>query len=245
MAPGSSTRRRSWTDNWRGLADFLERQPDGGYEVVDTKLARSAKPAHVLQLCFYTEQLARIQGRWPEAMHVVNGLGERERFRPGDFSPTTVGSESASSAVVAERRGDVPVPGRPLLALRFPSALPASSGRATTISRSSPGSAGRRSTGSSPLRIDDPRGAGRRCRLAGRIPKVRRETLAKLREQADLQLQRRADGRAEARDCSRSRPSAVSRSCPSRRRATSGSTSRAIPGTSRAAGSSTCSAGST
>jgi len=35
---------------WRGFADFLERMPDGSYEVVDTKLARSAKPAHVLQL---------------------------------------------------------------------------------------------------------------------------------------------------------------------------------------------------
>src|SRR5262249_36053956 len=60
-------------------------QPTGFYEVVDTKLARHARPEHVLQLCFYTEQLARIQGRWPAAMHVVNGLGERESFRPGDY----------------------------------------------------------------------------------------------------------------------------------------------------------------
>ena len=47
---------------WRGFADFVERQPDGGYEVVDTKLARHSKPAYVLQLCFYSEQVARIQG---------------------------------------------------------------------------------------------------------------------------------------------------------------------------------------
>ena len=47
---------------WRGLADFVMRQPDGGYEALDTKLARHARPAHVLQLCFYTEQIARIQG---------------------------------------------------------------------------------------------------------------------------------------------------------------------------------------
>jgi predicted RecB family nuclease len=71
--------------NWRGLADFLERQPDGSYEVVDTKLARHARPAHVLQLCFYTEQLARIQGRMPERMHVVTGLDERETYRPDDY----------------------------------------------------------------------------------------------------------------------------------------------------------------
>ena len=42
---------------WRGFGDFLEQQPDGGYEPVDTKLARSAKPAHVLQLLFYAEQV--------------------------------------------------------------------------------------------------------------------------------------------------------------------------------------------
>src|SRR5207248_5159690 len=71
--------------SWRGLADFLERLPDGSYEVVDTKLARRARPAHVLQLCFYTEELARIQSRLPEAMHVVGGAGERETFRPDDF----------------------------------------------------------------------------------------------------------------------------------------------------------------
>jgi predicted RecB family nuclease len=73
-------------DGWRGIADFLERLPDGSYEVVDTKLARRARPEHVLQLSYYTEQLARIQGRAPERMHVVNGLGERESFRPGDFA---------------------------------------------------------------------------------------------------------------------------------------------------------------
>jgi predicted RecB family nuclease len=72
-------------DGWRGVADFLERQPDGTYEAVDTKLARHAKPAHVLQLCFYSEQLARIQGRSPAHMHVELGSGERESHRPDDF----------------------------------------------------------------------------------------------------------------------------------------------------------------
>ena len=71
--------------NWRGKADFVERLPDGSYEVVDTKLARHARPAHVLQLCFYTEQVGRIQGRLPERMHVVAGTTERETFRPGDY----------------------------------------------------------------------------------------------------------------------------------------------------------------
>jgi uncharacterized protein len=72
-------------DGWRGIADFIERLPDGSYEVVDTKLARHARPEHVLQLCFYTEQLARIQGRKPQQMHVVTGVGERETFSPEDY----------------------------------------------------------------------------------------------------------------------------------------------------------------
>jgi len=70
---------------WRGFADFLELQPDGGYEPVDTKLARSAKPAHVLQLMFYAEQVARISGRPVERVYVENGLGERETFRVVEF----------------------------------------------------------------------------------------------------------------------------------------------------------------
>src|SRR6266542_334589 len=70
---------------WNGRADFLEPQPDGGYEVVDTKLARHAKPYYILQLCFYTEQVARIQRRTPKLMHVVLGSGKRVSFRPEEF----------------------------------------------------------------------------------------------------------------------------------------------------------------
>jgi predicted RecB family nuclease len=72
-------------DGWRGYADFLERQPAGTYEAVDTKLARTAKPAAVLQLCFYSQELGRIQGRLPERLHVVLGTRERESFRLADF----------------------------------------------------------------------------------------------------------------------------------------------------------------
>src|SRR5215211_1259894 len=72
-------------DGWRGIADFLERQPDGSYEAADTKLARTSKPAHILQLCFYTEQLARVTGRERAFMHVLLGSGLRDSYRPGDF----------------------------------------------------------------------------------------------------------------------------------------------------------------
>jgi predicted RecB family nuclease len=72
-------------DGWRGVADFLIRQPDGSYEVLDTKLARTAKPAYILQLCFYSEQLALLQGKEPEHIHVLLGSGEQQSFRPREF----------------------------------------------------------------------------------------------------------------------------------------------------------------
>jgi uncharacterized protein len=70
---------------WRGIADFVERLPDGSYEVADTKLARTGKPTHVLQLAFYSEQVARIQGRLPDLMHLVLGSGERVSYHVRDF----------------------------------------------------------------------------------------------------------------------------------------------------------------
>ena len=73
-------------DGWRGVADFLIRQPDGTYEALDTKLARSAKPAYILQLLFYNEQLARIQGREPDRIHVLLGNGEQATFDPREFA---------------------------------------------------------------------------------------------------------------------------------------------------------------
>jgi predicted RecB family nuclease len=70
---------------WRGFADFVVRGEDGSYEAYDTKLARHGKPAHVLQLCFYSEQIGRIQGRLPQRMHIAVGSGETETYRTDDF----------------------------------------------------------------------------------------------------------------------------------------------------------------
>jgi hypothetical protein len=58
---------------WRGITDFLELQPDGTYKVAVTKVARLARPSPYLQLCFYTEQVASIQGREPKLMHAAAG----------------------------------------------------------------------------------------------------------------------------------------------------------------------------
>src|SRR6201984_1944683 len=74
--------------NWRGRADFLVRvdKPSRlgqfSYEVIETKLAKSAKVRAILQLCFYSELLGNIQGLQPESMHVVlGGSLDREMFQ--------------------------------------------------------------------------------------------------------------------------------------------------------------------
>ena len=76
---------------WLGYADFLERVEapselgSHSYEVVDTKLARSAKAAALLQTSLYSELVAGMQGSSPEWMHLALGDGTRPRFRVGDY----------------------------------------------------------------------------------------------------------------------------------------------------------------
>lgn len=68
-------------NDWQGYSDFLLKvdRPsalgDYSYEVADTKLSRSAKPKHLIQMCIYAGMLAREQGLEPERMHVVLGDG--------------------------------------------------------------------------------------------------------------------------------------------------------------------------
>ena len=79
---------------WLGKPDFLRRvkKPsdlgDWSYEVVDTKLAREAKAGAVLQITFYSDLLARVQGVEPEDMVLALGGPDAhpERFRYTDFA---------------------------------------------------------------------------------------------------------------------------------------------------------------
>jgi len=70
---------------WSGRADVLLRVDakselgDWSYEVADTKLARETKGGTVLQLCLYSDLLAKVQGRAPEFMHVVTPASD---FKP-------------------------------------------------------------------------------------------------------------------------------------------------------------------
>ena len=75
-----------------GYADFLRRveKPSSlgaySYEVLDTKLARTARGKFIIQLAFYTDMLAAVQGVVPQLMHVVLGDGREEAFRVADYA---------------------------------------------------------------------------------------------------------------------------------------------------------------
>ncbi|WP_457154326.1 TM0106 family RecB-like putative nuclease, partial [Mesorhizobium sp. P5_C1] len=78
---------------WSGRVDVLLRveTPSAlgswSYEAVDTKLARETKGGTVLQLCLYSDLLARAQGSSPEFMHVVPPWADfqPERYRFADY----------------------------------------------------------------------------------------------------------------------------------------------------------------
>ena len=89
----------------------MQRRTALGYEALDTKLARHAKPAYILQLCFYNEQLARIQGREPRA-HPRAARLRRAASLPAARSsaPTTGASARGSSEFVADPPPTEPYP---------------------------------------------------------------------------------------------------------------------------------------
>jgi uncharacterized protein len=87
LDPVAITSGTDFITSWYGRADFLIRvdKPselgEFSYEVVETKLARSTKARAIIQLCFYSDLLARIQGVVPDYMHVVLGGGAKpEKF---------------------------------------------------------------------------------------------------------------------------------------------------------------------
>jgi predicted RecB family nuclease len=75
-------------EHWYGRADFLRRveMPSElgawSYEVIETKLARSTKVRALIQLCFYSDLLSKIQGVAPEFVHVVLGGGVKPETFP-------------------------------------------------------------------------------------------------------------------------------------------------------------------
>lgn len=74
-----------------GEPDFLIRtEGESGlgafhYVVWDAKLARRAKPSHLVQLCSYAEMLEGTQGRCPERVWLALGDSHTQGFRVSDF----------------------------------------------------------------------------------------------------------------------------------------------------------------
>ncbi len=103
---------------WIGRADVLRRVEgesrfgDWAYEVVDTKLSRETKAGTILQLCLYSDLLARLQGALPERMHVVSpGIDPQQPFaaeshRVGDYMAYyRLVRKRLEEAVATEREG--------------------------------------------------------------------------------------------------------------------------------------------
>src|SRR5918994_1854401 len=179
-------------DGWRGVADFLMRQPDGTYEALDTKLARSAKPAYILQLLFYNEELARIQGREPDRIHVLLGSGEQATFDPRDFAAYYRRVRSRLERFVADPPPTEPYPVDHCAICDFKPLCDAWWDSVDHLSRIA---------GLYRTQIEKLAAAGiTTLEQLGRAPAeppppgLNPDTWAKLREQAELQLHRRATG---------------------------------------------------
>jgi predicted RecB family nuclease len=84
-------------DDRVGLPDFLIRAdllgaptgPAPYYEVVDAKLARSAKAQAVLQTAFYSELVGEVQQHMPERMHLALGSQDLLPLRVADYAAYT------------------------------------------------------------------------------------------------------------------------------------------------------------
>jgi len=101
---------------WRGRADFLLRTAGTSklgpwrYEPLDAKLARAEKPTYVLQLCFYSDGIAAIQGARPEHMHVFLGVGEKRSLRYDDFAAYYRRVRSRFESVITSPAATEPYP---------------------------------------------------------------------------------------------------------------------------------------
>jgi len=103
-----------------GRPDFLVRAdllgaPDGEprqnklhYEVVDAKLARTAKARAVAQTAFYSHLLAQLQGVQPRWMHLALGQGELVPLKVGDYAAYERQARRALSTFIAADPGHNP-----------------------------------------------------------------------------------------------------------------------------------------
>ncbi len=187
-------------DGWRGVADFLMRTetPSGlgpwSYEAYDTKLARRAKPAYVLQLCFYDEQVGRIQRLAPERIHVVLGNGETASFRAEEFGAYYRRVRSRLVEFIEAGRKTTPYPNDHCGICEFLPVCEAWWDEVDHLTRVA-GIYRRQVERLATVGVTTLAELGRRS-SAGPVPAgMSSETYAKIREQAGLQLWARENGR--------------------------------------------------
>ncbi len=114
--------------DWSGRPDFLikakrsSRFGDYGYEVVDAKLARHAQARALIQLCAYTDQLARLQQALPEHFWIAIGGSSTDDdafdapaapplgFRSHDYLAYYRSARARFEAFVAAEPGNEPYP---------------------------------------------------------------------------------------------------------------------------------------
>jgi uncharacterized protein len=103
-------------DDRLGLPDLLRKVPgvsdlgDHHYEVIDVKTSGRSRSDQILQVVFYSDLLATVQGRMPEHGALVLKDGHEERFAVADFL-------AAEHEVLAELRRlrEAPEQARPFL----------------------------------------------------------------------------------------------------------------------------------
>ena len=102
-----------------GRADFLRRVEEPSrtaawsYEVLETKLALAPKAYFLMQLCNYSEHVARIMGTAPRYGSVILGSGEIERLRIADYDAYYRRRKRAFLARMAALRGGDGAPSYP------------------------------------------------------------------------------------------------------------------------------------
>ncbi|MDM7830255.1 TM0106 family RecB-like putative nuclease [Cellulomonas edaphi] len=89
-----------------GWADFLVRDEQGRYAVLDTKLARSAKTTALVQLAAYADQLQRAGIATTPDVHLVLGDRTMSRHRLADLLPVYRDRRARLEALLDERRAD-------------------------------------------------------------------------------------------------------------------------------------------
>lgn len=102
---------------WHGFADFLRRVDEPSdlngwsYDPVDTKLARSPKASHLIQLGLYGDLVGQMQGRPSTKLHVALGDGTECSFAAKDFQYTlSAAKERYLGFITAGAGGTSPEP---------------------------------------------------------------------------------------------------------------------------------------